>query len=808
MSKKTLIAIITFLSILIPNVTFATTVTWVATSTDAGSIQPNRINGNDPFVKADHFVATSTTATSTFANGINLTKGCVSYLGTCISGGAGSNYWSISGSGIYPNTGNQVFVNRTTDDGSLSNFEVNGQSHFDGGQSYFGDGTFINLSSPAYMLATGGLGESAGYTTNRDDTNTYDSFDLLDNHASASGWSMQMQPSDENLYFVDRSNSINEMTMVSGGNIGIDNSSPAYALDINGDANLTGCYRVNGVCLSISGTNYFTNSGANTYLTTGTKLGIGTTSPFAPLSVAGSAYVGGNLTATGTITFTGINGSVQCLHADTNGVITGTGSDCGSGGGLTTVPNGGTGLTAVKSGFFLEGNGTNPLATTTALYIDGSNLLHVGDTSVSEVELGNTNLNNSYLINVGNVAFSSASTPGLLFNPGNTQNVQSTLAPSVNSLSLASSTPWGILSIGVPVYSAGKPMFVIGSSTSSGTTTPFIITANATVGIGTTTPWGLLSLQSNTPQKNASPLFVIATSTSGINGTTTPFEVDQNGDIAIGTSTPSVKIAAGTNQLSVMNVNNNTNIANFYNNVGTTQVSITNGGGLTAASLLSSGGVMYDNSNGGNAYLINNGGSSGTTLIVGANAVNGQVIVEPAYSENGTTDSFQVKMGNSAAITPFVVQDSSVSPRIGIGTTTPWGLLSIATTTSSTSAIPFIVIASSSPGISGTTTEFSIDSAGNPSFGTNNSNINPSVSCSGTCSVDVNASDSSGIIYISGVQTSITLTFDTVKPFAPHCVVSDNVTTGNYDASSTPTNVVFTTSVSLGTASISYWCPL
>ncbi|HUY62269.1 MAG TPA: helix-turn-helix domain-containing protein, partial [Candidatus Paceibacterota bacterium] len=51
-----------------------------------------------------------------------------------------------------------------------------------------------------------------------------------------------------------------------------------------------------------SGTNYWTLSGGNLYDNSGTNIGIGTTSPFAKLSVNGSAYVSGNLTATGTAT--------------------------------------------------------------------------------------------------------------------------------------------------------------------------------------------------------------------------------------------------------------------------------------------------------------------------------------------------------------------------------------------------------------------------------------------------------------------------------------------------------------------------
>lgn len=65
-------------------------------------------------------------------------------------------------------------------------------------------------------------------------------------------------------------------------------------------------------------------------------LGLGTTSPSQTLSVQGGGLFSGNLssanlTATGTINFTAITGT-QCLHA-ISGVVSGTGSDCGAGGG-------------------------------------------------------------------------------------------------------------------------------------------------------------------------------------------------------------------------------------------------------------------------------------------------------------------------------------------------------------------------------------------------------------------------------------------------------------------------------------------
>ena len=68
-------------------------------------------------------------------------------------------------------------------------------------------------------------------------------------------------------------------------------------------------------------------------------LGVGSSSPFTKLGVAGGAYIGGNLTATGTIIFTGLNctGNTNggALTADANGNITCSNDDSGAGGGAS-----------------------------------------------------------------------------------------------------------------------------------------------------------------------------------------------------------------------------------------------------------------------------------------------------------------------------------------------------------------------------------------------------------------------------------------------------------------------------------------
>ncbi|MCC2630434.1 MAG: repeat protein, partial [Candidatus Paceibacter sp.] len=66
--------------------------TTTATSTLAGGLSTNLLS------------VTSTTASSTFANGINLSAGCYAISGTCLSSG-GSSQWTTTGNDIYYSTG-------------------------------------------------------------------------------------------------------------------------------------------------------------------------------------------------------------------------------------------------------------------------------------------------------------------------------------------------------------------------------------------------------------------------------------------------------------------------------------------------------------------------------------------------------------------------------------------------------------------------------------------------------------------------------------------------------------------------------
>ncbi len=115
-----------------------------------------------------------------------------------------------------------------------------------------------------------------------------------------------------------RTNNTARMYIDTTGNVGIGTTGPGYKLDVSGDANITGTYRVNGI--PISATSNWTQAGNAVYYTGG-NVGIGTTSPAYPLDVAGRMRVrqsaGGTAgvwfypTPAGDTAFVGLAGDTQ-----------------------------------------------------------------------------------------------------------------------------------------------------------------------------------------------------------------------------------------------------------------------------------------------------------------------------------------------------------------------------------------------------------------------------------------------------------------------------------------------------------------
>ena len=180
---------------------------------------------------------------------------------------------------------------------------------------------------------------------------------------------------------------INGTCIGCGGGGGGSSSSGSGGLDFSGNVRFdTGSARIFSAH-EISGTNAFFGSGD-----ADDEFVVKADATFKrAVTLAGTVTVG-NLTATSTLkstgqttlsstsisnlNITGITGSTQCLHVDTNGSVSGTGIDCGSGGGGSGFTDDGT-IVRLTNGSDIIGIGTT----------SPSAKLHIASTTASQIGL-------------------------------------------------------------------------------------------------------------------------------------------------------------------------------------------------------------------------------------------------------------------------------------------------------------------------------------------------------------------------------------------------------------------------------------
>lgn len=156
-------------------------------------------------------------------------------------------------------------------------------------------------------------------------------------------------------------NNINGPIKFGNGAYFIGNSVNGFVINNNSDTlNLVQFYPSGGGAIGSDYSNNGSDPGTNNFIVEG-KIGIGTTTPSQMLSVQGNEllsgnFSGSNINATGTLTLLALTGT-QCLH-EISGVVSGTGSDCGS--------SSGSAYPFTPSTF-----GINVSATSTPLYPSG-----------------------------------------------------------------------------------------------------------------------------------------------------------------------------------------------------------------------------------------------------------------------------------------------------------------------------------------------------------------------------------------------------------------------------------------------------
>jgi len=243
-------------------------------------------------------------------------------------------------------------------------------------------------------------------------------------------------------------------------------------------------------------------------------------------------------------------------------------------------------------------------------------------------------------------------------------------------------TGGGCFSInGICISGGGSSQWVTGGSSISFNT--------GNVGIGTTTPYGILSISNSATTAANTPLFTIASTTGG-NGTSTLMTVLANGNIGVGTASPQYPLDIYNGSAEVFSVGSTGGPTPYSDG----NIEIWGGTNYGVGGIqLNAHAHFIENS--GTTYFTTGGSSSNTLLTVGYLGAANTVI-------NGLSIQGSIT-GNSAILSTISSSDTNVNlaimPKgtgnVGIGTTTPYAVLEV-WGPDQASTTPFAVVNSAS----------------------------------------------------------------------------------------------------------------
>jgi hypothetical protein len=257
---------------------------------------------------------------------------------------------------------------------------------------------------------------------------------------------------------------------------------------------------------------YFAGNGttltatSSVFLSTAGNMGLGTTSPFARLSIAGAAGGTNNLFAISTST-TGFATSTA-LRISQNGnlhLMNGAGIDIGSG--VIPPPNGlivaGTASTSnlVASNAFTFGTVTGFLKATAGVVATSLINLASDVTGILPIANGGTGTSTTptygqILVGNANGGYDLTATSSLgIVGSGSAQWTTngSNISYTVGNVGVGTSSPWANLSVAGTSLGT-SPAFTVSTSTASATSTALIVDSSGRLGIGTTSPFANLSV--------------------------------------------------------------------------------------------------------------------------------------------------------------------------------------------------------------------------------------------------------------------------------------------------------------------------